>query len=87
MLENNGRSIGVLPFKRSLKKIFLIMKIKVSLEPNPIIEAYKKDLDTSLLLENLKRTPTERVEMLMEMQRMAEELSKAGKKLRQAEPS
>ncbi len=31
------------------------------LEPDPIIEAYKKDIDRTLLRENLRRTPEERV--------------------------
>jgi hypothetical protein len=31
-------------------------------EPDPVIEAYKKDVDVSLLRENLKLTPAERLE-------------------------
>jgi hypothetical protein len=30
------------------------------LEPDPVIEAYKKDIDRTLIRENLKLTPTER---------------------------
>lgn len=32
------------------------------LEPDPVIEAYKKDVDVSLLRENLKLTPAQRLE-------------------------
>lgn len=47
-----------------------------------IIELYKRDVDRASLRENLKRTPTERVRMLMELQRLAEEADRAGKRLR-----
>ncbi len=51
------------------------------LEPNPVIEAYKKDVDRTLIRENLKLTPEQRVLKLMEMQRFTQELRKAGKML------
>jgi hypothetical protein len=35
--------------------------VPVSLEPDPVIEYYKQFIDRSLLRENLKLTPTERV--------------------------
>jgi hypothetical protein len=38
------------------------------LEPDPVIEAYKKDIDRTLIRENLKRTVTERLQALEEMQ-------------------
>lgn len=46
---------------------------------DPVIEAYKKDLDLTLIRENLKRTPEERIRNLMELQRFAEELRRAGR--------
>jgi hypothetical protein len=49
-----------------------------SLEPDPVIEAYKKDVDRSLLRENLRRSPEERLRALMELQRFAAELKRAG---------
>lgn len=51
------------------------------LEPNPVVEAYKKDVDRTLIQENLKLTPEQRVLKLMEMQRFAQELRKAGQRL------
>jgi len=48
------------------------------MQPDPVIEAYKRDLDQSLLRENLQKTPTERVAALMELQRLAEEARRAG---------
>ncbi len=52
------------------------------LEPDPVIEAYKRGLDRTLIRENLKRTPTERLERLMELQRFTEELQRAGREAR-----
>jgi hypothetical protein len=53
-----------------------------ALEPDPVIEAYKLDVDRSLLRENLKKTPSERVLALMALQRVAEEARAAGRRLR-----
>jgi len=47
-----------------------------------IIEVYKKDVDRTLLRENLKRSVEERFERLMELQRFAEELQRAGREAR-----
>jgi hypothetical protein len=46
--------------------------------PDPVIETYKKHVDRTLLRENLKLTPEERLNQLMELQRFAEELRRAG---------
>jgi len=43
-----------------------------------VIEAYKKDVDRSLLAENLRRSVQERFERLIELQRFAAELRHAG---------
>lgn len=47
------------------------------LEPDPVIEAYKKDVDRTLLRENLKLTVEERFLNLRQLQRFAEELRSA----------
>ncbi|MHC4549430.1 MAG: hypothetical protein ACYTEZ_11710 [Planctomycetota bacterium] len=47
-----------------------------------IIEAYKKHVDRTLLRENLKLTPEQRVLKLMELQKLAEEAKRAGKNQR-----
>ena len=44
----------------------------VSLEPSPTLEAYKKDIDRTLLRENLRLTTTERVEKMIAALRFAE---------------
>jgi hypothetical protein len=44
-----------------------------------VIEAYKKDVDRTLLRENLRRTPEQRLDNLMELQRFADEMRRAGR--------
>lgn len=48
-----------------------------------IIELYKRDVDITLIRENLKLTVEQRVRNLQNLQLFAEELREAGKKLRQ----
>lgn len=43
---------------------------------DPMVEAYKGGIDRTLLRENLRLTPTQRVEKLMALQRLAEEARK-----------
>ena len=50
---------------------------------DPVIEAYKKDIDRTLIRENLRLTVTERFQQLMKLQRFAEELRQAGRKVTQ----
>jgi len=50
------------------------------LTPDPVIEAYKKDVDRTLLRENLKLTVEQRFNNLMAMQKFAEELRRAAKR-------
>lgn len=47
------------------------------LQPDPVIEAYKRDIDRSLLRENLKLTVEQRFLELMKLQEFAEELQRA----------
>ena len=49
--------------------------------PDPVIEAYKKDTD-QLLRQNLRRSIDERILNLMDLQSMAEELRRAGCRMR-----
>jgi hypothetical protein len=54
----------------------------VGLRPDPVIDAYKRDIDRTLLRENLKLTVEERFLKLMELQRFATELRRAGQHAR-----
>ena len=46
--------------------------LAVSLEPTPVIEAYKQDVDRTLLRANLALSPTERVEKMIAALRFVE---------------
>ncbi len=56
------------------------------LPPDPVIAAYKGDVDRTLLRANLKLTVEERFLRLMELQRFAEELRAAGRRARRSSP-
>jgi hypothetical protein len=51
--------------------------VDVSLEPDPVIERYKQDIDRTLIRANLEKTPEERLLDLMALQRFADELQAA----------
>ena len=46
--------------------------------PDPVIEAYKQDVDATLLAENLKLTVEQRIQKLVAVQRFVLELRRAG---------
>jgi hypothetical protein len=50
----------------------------ISLEPDPVIEACKRDLDRTLLRANLRRTVEQRVVALTALHRLATEARRAG---------
>lgn len=54
-------------------------------DPDPVVEAYKRDIDRTLLRENLKLTVEERFEELRRLQEFAAELRRAGREARHDE--
>lgn len=50
------------------------------LEPDPVIEAYKRDVDRTLLRENLKKTPEQRLRDLQNLLEFHLELRRAGER-------
>jgi hypothetical protein len=50
---------------------------KYGLAPDPVIEHYKKDVDRSLLREQLKLTPQQRLEKVVAFMRALDELRRA----------
>ena len=48
-------------------------------QPDPVIEAYKRHVDRTLLRQNLRRSVTERVENLIALQQLAAEARRAGR--------
>jgi hypothetical protein len=51
-------------------------------DPDPVVEAYKKDIDRTLIRENLKLTVEERFLKAMALMRFAEEMRRAGREAR-----
>ena len=57
--------------------------VPVSLDPDPVIEFYKRDVDRTLLRENLKLSPEERLLKLQDFVRFAAQLREAGRRARE----
>jgi len=49
-------------------------------EPDPVIEAYKRDVDRTLIREQLRRSVDERVRNMIAALRFAEALHEAGRR-------
>ena len=49
---------------------------------DPVVEALLKDVDMSLIRRNLKLSPQQRFDQLVEMQRFARSLADAGRRAR-----
>jgi hypothetical protein len=58
------------------------MSKKDLLPADPVIEAYKRDIDRTLIEKNLALSVDDRFLQLMELQRLADELRRAGKAAR-----
>jgi hypothetical protein len=53
------------------------------LPPDLVVELYKQGVDRTLLRQNLRRSVDERILNLMDLQRLAEELRRAGQRSRE----
>lgn len=64
-------------------------ELGAEIRPRPVadavVDAYKKDIDRTLLRENLKKTPEERVTSLQALVRLAGEARRAGRVLRRGQ--
>jgi hypothetical protein len=58
------------------------MKQRAAEDVDPVIEAYKKDIDRTLIIENLKLSVEERFVKAMAHMRFAEEMRRAGREAR-----
>ncbi len=58
-----------------------MLNTQSKIQHDPVIEAYKKDIDRTLLRENLRLTVEQRFNNLMRLQDFVEELRRAGRKL------
>ncbi len=57
-------------------------QVKPGRDFDPVIEAYKKHIDVTLIRENLRLTVDQRFQQLMRLQQFAEDLHRAGRKAR-----
>lgn len=55
-------------------------------DPDPVVQAYKKDIDRTLIRENLRLTAEERFRKAMALARFAEEMRRAGREPRSRRP-
>lgn len=56
-----------------------VRRYDISMDPDPVIEAYKKDVDRTLLRENLKLTVEQRLQKLLDLQVFVDEVRRAGR--------
>ena len=56
--------------------------MKATVQTDPVVEFYMRDVDRSLLRENLKLTPAQRLEKLVRFSSFASTLKQAGKRAR-----
>jgi hypothetical protein len=63
----------------------LHMELRPIRDQDPMMAAYMAGVDRTLLRENLKKTPEERVRALQEPARLADEAGKAGRALRRGQ--
>jgi hypothetical protein len=49
---------------------------------DPVIDAYKSGIDVTLIRENLRKTPEERLLALQQLQSFAQELRRGGREMR-----
>ena len=57
-----------------------------SVRPDPVIEAYKKDIDLTLIRRNLKLSVEDRFLQAMALARFADEMRRAGRAARAIRP-
>ena len=57
-----------------------VNRVEAGKDLDPVIEAYKKGVDVTLIRENLRLTVDQRFQQLMKLQQFAEDLRRAGRK-------
>ena len=76
--HNRRVSTGIQSSQRLMSDTRNTRSVGGDVSVDPVIEAYKKDIDLTLIREQLRRTPDERVERMLAALRLAEELRAAG---------
>jgi hypothetical protein len=60
-----------------------VNRVEVVKDLDPVIDAYKKGVDVTLIRENLRLTVDQRFQQLMKLQQFAEDLRHAGREARE----
>jgi len=76
--ERRNGTLELAQARRFACKKTLMRRTIIASKPDPVTDAYKKDIDRTLPRENLRLTVQERFENLMKLQRFAHELRTAG---------
>ena len=72
-----------MPSVETLRRLLQAAGFDLNLEllphpaPDPVVEAYKRDVDRTLLIEQLRKTPEARMQSLVAMARLATEMRRA----------
>jgi hypothetical protein len=64
-----------------------LLRMKTETYRDPVVEAYMRDVDRTLLRENLKLTPAQRLDKLVNFSEFAAELRAAGERARRSRKS
>src|SRR5688500_10711192 len=75
-----GRSCSVVSYLQSMIPHRSPHNGGSPVEVDPVIEAYKRDIDRTLLRENLRKSVEEQLAALVALQRLAEEARRAGRR-------
>ena len=71
-----------MPLRYNVSAMKDVDKVEAGKDLDPVIEAYKKGIDVTLIRENLRLTVDQRFQQLMKLQQFAEDLRRAGRKTR-----
>jgi len=77
--ESGASEPSVATVRKLLSAAGFELRLEVIERPpaDPVIERYKRDVDQSLLIENLRKTPEQRVQGLVAMARLTAEMGRA----------
>ncbi len=80
-IERGQTSPTIDTLERLLKASGFDLRVELvpHVAPDPLIEAFKRDIDRTLLRRNLEKSPDERVKSLQALARLADEAHRAGR--------
>lgn len=83
-IENGQASPTVATLQRLVAAAGYDLRVELvpTAAPDPVIETYKRGVDRTLLRENLRRSIQDRLQSLLELHELSEELGQAGRAAR-----